>query len=373
MSEKTILEKTYRFAKKLNANAVPDSVRKDIDLIVKKIENNKSLVSAVTTSLIKKISCPQQDVRLHRKDFAHGYSARVLDTKVTTPFFKSKFPKYANKESAFLTLATRERVKWTKEEGQALKIRNRELKNSFLNIFERIETGKIDPKLCLEYLLFQLINLSRTDAVLFKKMELKVSNKKILNINLVINMLSEHFGCRLSSRLPVIAIYSIYEILLNRFERYKDKQLISLHVHTSSDKHSFGDIEIYTKMSIPFEIVEIKHNIPIDKYLVFDIARKTENTNIDRYYILTTFRDIFRNKSEEEEVFENILHFRRLRNIDIIANGIISTLRYYLRFVDDYSDFLKIYTKNLVIDAKNSTEVKDFHLSKWREIREKYM
>jgi hypothetical protein len=118
MSEKTILEKTYRFAKKLNANAVPDSVRKDIDLIVKKIENNKSLVSAVTTSLIKKISCPQQDVRLHRKDFAHSYSARVLDTKVTTPFFKSKFPKYANKENAFLTLATRERVKWTKEKDK---------------------------------------------------------------------------------------------------------------------------------------------------------------------------------------------------------------------------------------------------------------
>jgi DNA (cytosine-5)-methyltransferase 1 len=298
----------------------------------------------------------------------------MLDTKVTTPFFKSKFPKYANKESAFLTLATRERVKWTKEEGQALKIRDRELKKSFLNIFERIETGKINPKLYLEYLLFQLINLSKTDAVLFKKMEMKVSSKKILNINLVINMLSEHFGCRLSSRLPVIAIYSIYEILLNCFERYKDKQLISLHVHTSSDKHSFGDIEIYTKMNIPFEIVEIKHNIPIDKYLVFDIARKTENTNIDRYYILTTlFKGIFRNKSEEEEVFKSILHFRRLRDIDIIANGIISTLRYYLRFVDEYGDFLKIYTKNLVIDAENSTEVKGFHLDKWREIREKYI
>jgi hypothetical protein len=63
MNEKTILEKSYRSAGKLNANTVPDSVRKDIDLMVKKIESNKSLVSAVTTSLIKKISCPQQDVQ----------------------------------------------------------------------------------------------------------------------------------------------------------------------------------------------------------------------------------------------------------------------------------------------------------------------
>jgi DNA (cytosine-5)-methyltransferase 1 len=44
--------------------------------------------------------------------FINGYSARVLDTKVTTPFLKSKFPKYANKETAFLTKATRAEIIW---------------------------------------------------------------------------------------------------------------------------------------------------------------------------------------------------------------------------------------------------------------------
>lgn len=93
----------------------------------------------ISNKSFKKIKDSLQDIRLHRKDFEGGYSARVLDTKVTSPFFKEKFPKYANKESAFLTLATRERIKWTQTEGQALKIRNIQLKKSFLTILDEIQ------------------------------------------------------------------------------------------------------------------------------------------------------------------------------------------------------------------------------------------
>ncbi len=75
---------------------------------------------------------------------------------------------------------------------------------------------------------------------------------------------------------------AIYKILLPKFERYKNKKLVILQVYTSSDKHGFGDIEIYTTDNQPFEIVEIKHNIPIDKYLIFDIAKKIQHIKIDR-------------------------------------------------------------------------------------------
>jgi DNA (cytosine-5)-methyltransferase 1 len=146
---------------------------------------------------------------------------------------------------------------------------------------------------------------------------------------------------------------------LGRIERYKNKRLIPLQVHTSSDKYSFGDIEIYyAKTDVPFEVLEIKHNIPINEYLIFDIGQKIKNVNIDRYYILTTFANIFKNKNEEKKVLEKILNLKKISNIDIIVNGIITTLKYYLRFIDNYSDFLENYTKNLVNDAKNSTEVR---------------
>jgi len=376
MTENEILEKAYKKAeqivKKKQFDKFSEIIREDVDLLIEKIEQNKSIVSALVTSLVKKIIEPKQDIRLHRTDFENGYSARSLDTKFTSPFFKNHFPKYANKESSFLTLATRERIKWTKKDGTALKIRNKALKNSFLNVFNQIEVHKISAEEYLNYLFAKMIELSCQDEIILDKVDKEFQKIGTLNINIILEMLQKHFAVKLSSRLPVIAIYSIYQILIPILKRYENKKLVSLQVHTSSDKHGFGDIEIYTKTNKPFEIVEIKHNIPLDKYLIFDIVKKTENTSIDRYYILTTFKAGFENEGTEKSVNEFIMQIKQSKGIDIIANGIITTLKYYLRFIDDYKQFVKTYTDNLIKDTKNSTEVKSFHIEKWTEILKEY-
>jgi len=372
MTEKEILIEAYKMAENLDFSTVSNAVKQDIDVLIDKIDSNKSLVSALVASLVKKIYEPSQDIRLHRTDFENGYSARVLDTQIVTPFFKDKFPRYANKESSFLTLATRERIKWTKDEGYNLKIRDKKLKTCFLNIFEQIEEKQASPKDYLNYIFAKLIVLSRTEQALFESTNLASENLETLNIYLIIKILQEYFDTKQSSRLPVVAIYSIYEILLPKFERYKNKKLLALQVHTSSDKHGFGDIEIYTTDNQPFEIVEVKHNIPIDKYLIFDIAKKTQNIKIDRYYILSTFTNGFESPESEKEVTEYIAELKKTQGIDIIANGIITTLKYYLRFIDNYQEFIDVYTQNLIKDAKSSTEIKNFHLEKWKEILKKY-
>ena len=66
--------------------------------------------------------------------FPNGYSARVIDTKVTTPFFKRTFPKYANKETAFLTKATRAEIIWNFDEGVKLPLRSKSLVEPFLKL-----------------------------------------------------------------------------------------------------------------------------------------------------------------------------------------------------------------------------------------------
>lgn len=63
------------------------------------------------------------------------------------------------------------------------------------------------------------------------------------------------------------------------------------------------------------------------------------------------------------------MNIKMNKGLDIIVNGILTTLKYYLRFIDNYDDFMKCYTKNLVRDAETSTEIKDFHVQKWNEIR----
>lgn len=376
MNEKDILETVYSFTiDKLENDQVvdiPNSVKDNVDYMISKIGSNKSIVSALVTSLVKKIKDADQDIRLHRTDFQGGYSARSLDTKFTSPFFKRHFPKYANKESSFLTLATREKIKWTKEDGINLKIRNKKLKASFLNIFENVETGKIKPHTYLTYIFLKLIDLSKTDEQIFNIAENIDIKTSTLNINIILEILEKHFSNKLSSRLPVIAIYSIYELLLPVLSRYDNKKLLDLESHTSSDKHSFGDIEIYDNDNNPFEIVEIKHQIPITKDLIFDIVKKTENTAINKYYILTTYKGGFKDIESEKRINNFLLKIKIGRNIDIIANGIIATMKYYLRFIDDYNLFLKTYTKNLIQDAKQSTEIKNFHIESWTEILNEY-
>lgn len=181
-------------------------------------------------------------------------------------------------------------------------------------------------------------------------------------------MLSNHFLMKNSSRLPVIAIYSVYQELFNSVKRYSDKILGGLNVHTSSDKHGYGDIEIWNKNGTPFEMVEIKHNIPIDRNLLFDVVKKTLKTSTERYYILTTYPDSFSAKDEEVYCNKFILQIKKEHNIEVIANGIITGLKYYLRFADGCRQFLKNYTDNLINDAKNSTEISDNHIKKWNEI-----
>ncbi|MDR3306582.1 MAG: hypothetical protein LBS61_02790 [Endomicrobium sp.] len=270
-------------------------------------------------------------------------------------------------------MAIREEIKWTQKDGKNLKIRNKKLKEAFLNILDQIETFNKDPKKYLVYLFFSLRELSKTNEALFKRTAVqKTGNAENLNINIILSMLAKYFQIKKSSRLPVIAIYSIYEVLFDKFDRYKNKKLIPLQVHTSSDKHGFGDIEIYTKDGKLFEIVEIKHNIPIDEYLIFDVIKKISEIEVDRYYILTTFQNSFKNATEEKKISDIILKIKKERGIDIIANGILTTLKYYLRFIDNYDDFLKCYTANLIKDAKVSTEIKDFHIEEWNKIKDNY-
>jgi DNA (cytosine-5)-methyltransferase 1 len=104
---------------------------------------------------------------LHRTDFRGGYSARSLDTSATAPFFKQHFPRYANKESAFLTLATREKIKWNLTDGKNLKIRDKAVKNSFLQIFEAVQSGAGKPFDCLVYIFVKLKNLSLAEDEIF--------------------------------------------------------------------------------------------------------------------------------------------------------------------------------------------------------------
>lgn len=367
-----ILEEIYKKALKYEGDKLSAELIENIKTLISKIDKNKSLVSAIITSIIKKIISPKQDIRLHRTDFKFGYSARVLDTNVTTPFLKKYFPKYANKESSFLTLSIREKIKWTTREGQNLKIRDKNVKRSFLGLLEVIENNLASPEEILIRIFSELINLQNQQSLIFDETIESADFTDVINITQIIKMLEDHFTNKLGSRLPVIAIYTVYQDLIKVIKRYDNKILGTLNVHTSSDKHGYGDIELWNEDLSPFEMVEIKHNIEINRNIIFDIVKKCENTSIKRYYILTTAKNNFTSPEEENFIAKFILKMKKDKGIEIIANGIIQSLKYYLRFIEDYRLFLLRYTHNLIEDAKVSTEVRAYHITNWKLILSKY-
>jgi DNA (cytosine-5)-methyltransferase 1 len=195
--------------------------------------------------------------------------------------------------------------------------------------------------------------------------------KGCLTIDIITEMLEEHFAVEKASRLPVIAIYSIYQILLKNIKLYQDKELLPLKGHTASDRYSgFADIEIYTTDKKPFEMVEVKHGIPIDQTMIEDVLNKIKGSPIKRYFILTTAEPNFSGK--KKDIFTLVRKIKAVANVDLIPNGIIPSLKYYLRLIPDLKEFIEKYTKNLSDDFKMSSDVKIEHISAWKIIIEKH-
>jgi len=374
-----ILEESYKVAinevkrdgGEIVLKKLKDNQRDWLFKIVSNAESFRAILTVLTTSLVKKIETPKQDIRYHKNELRGGYSGRSFDTKFITPFFKKYFPRYAMKESGWLTRSIEQPHPFTlKFPG---KIRNKDVKNAFLQILHDVEENKTNPQNYLVALFILLIRELKHSRSLLAEDKIRIQ-KKTLTINLVVECLKTHFFAKYknagASRLPVIAIYSVYEILLRDIARYKGKKLLPLKSHVASDikAKEIGDIEIIdSKTKSIFEGVEIKHGIPIDFLIVRDVYEKIKDIPIERYYILTTAEPNIR-KDEEQKVLQFVNEVRKKHGCEIVVNGLIPSLKYYLRLIQNLDEFIVYYSKNIKLEASISTVIKIEHLKKWDEI-----
>ena len=189
---------------------------------------------------------------------------------------------------------------------------------------------------------------------------------RTITIENIVNILKGHFSVDRASRLPVLAMYSIHEMFMG-IERYEGKTLSPLKSHTTSDIKSggIGDIEVLEENGDFFEGVEIKHNIPISSDLVRDAYEKFYETPVQRYYLLTTAEP---NVDDQEQVNRLVQEIHRRHGCEVIVNGILSSLKYYLRLLSNPKPFLDCYSKNLQLDFQQNTDVKEVHLRYWNEL-----
>jgi len=190
----------------------------------------------------------------------------------------------------------------------------------------------------------------------------------VFSINTILDVLDWHFHSFYkeegASRLPVLAIHAIYECLISEFKRFNKKQLLPIESHTSADSRSgrIGDIEVIDENKRSFEAVEVKHGITISLQLVLDAYAKFQTTPVNRYYILSTAPQA--EKDEWDKIQIEIQRIKNVHGCQLIVNGIMPSLKYYLRLLDNTFEFIDKYVKLL----ENDTALKFEHKARWNEI-----
>ena len=354
---------------------IPKQILDNIKLIARNYSKQKGVYTVLTTLLTHKCLYPQQDVRFHQKEMPNGFSGRSIDTKFITPTLKALgLPSMA--ESGWLTRSLEQPFPYTVDyQGN---ISGQGVKNAFLSILNFIETiilpddqSKISELLLL-HLLKNVIKNSSFETIKFDVLDLNANRTSEIKINDIIDSLKEHFyfkyTTRGTSKLPVLAIYAIYQLLVIEIGRYKSCTLKPLGSHTASDltSKSAGDIEVYytEKPNQLLEVLEIKYEKLIDKHIVAIVQEKIERFHPERYLVLSSLEI---KKEDETDVHRMINETLNKSQCQIIVNGILPTIKYYLRLVSSLTKFIDHYSALVEKDHEIDFE----HKQKWAEILQK--
>lgn len=337
-----------------NLNATEQAL---LNTILLYSESAKGVITVFITSVVYKILNPQQDIRNHQDGIPNGYSGRTFDNKNITPFLKKhKFPSMA--ESGWLTRSLEQKVPYDLNYTGSIKPDS--LKAAFLTLLDNIQKGAN----CKEYLSFTLQGL----IIKRNQHTIDLAKPTALSINSILQLLGNHFNASYkaegASRLPVLAFYAIYECLINEAKRFENKQLLPIESHTSADARSgrIGDIDIIDENNRTFEAVEVKHGITITLQLVLNAYEKFQTTPVNRYYILSTAPQ----PSDEEwnKIQDEIQRIKNVHGCQLIVNGIMQSLKYYLRLLDNSFEFVDKYVNLL----ENDTALKFEHKEKWNKL-----
>lgn len=339
----------------------PSEIIEYINQVGYNCEKKKGLYTVLTTLLYYKYLHKEQDIRLHQTRFEKGFSGRAFDTQHVTPILKKlKLPSMG--ESGWLTRSLEQPYPYDMKYNGAIGA----LKFPFLRILDYVERNPNSAKDLLMILLNVVYKISEDNKVTITPL----ASPENLTINNIVNALSEHFlfpyGTHNGAKLPVLAFFAIYSFLIQELKRYVDCSLQPLSSLTACDRtnKASGDIEIY-RLSELFESVEIKLDRQITSQIVRVAEEKIYKWNPQRYYILSVDGILESDKSDIDDIVNTVLENH---GCQIIINGLIPTIKYYLRLITNLNDFVIKYSELV----ENDTELQKIHKAKWNELLEKY-
>lgn len=339
------------------STVLSNETTEQIDLLVSRSEDFKAVMTVLITLCTHKVVKPEQDIRYHQAKLKNGFSGRTIDSKYITPFMKSvNFP--AMKESGWLTRSIEQPHAFTLDFPGDIK--NAAVKKAFLQLIDKVQCQGTSAEEVLKYT-FKLL-IKQRDSL-----NIELAKPHSLSIAAIIKLLEKHFTYHYTasgaSRLPTLAVYAAYQCMMGQVARYNDKTLCPLESHNSADSQSgrIGDIDVDNENGSAFEGVEIKHEIPITAQLVADAYEKFKVHNTDRYYLLTTAN---MDAADWEAIDTEVSRIAQIHGCQVIVNGVYTTLKYYLRLMNDPAEFIDKYVELL----KHDESVKFQHKTAWNEL-----
>ncbi len=365
MNHRDKLLEIYKLSYSLiDIDDVNEKTQEFIKSIGSKINTQKGVFTVLVTLITHKIIEPTQDVRKHQSSMIGGFSGRTIDNNFITPTLKELgLPSMA--ESGWLTRSLEQPYPYNLDYNG--KISDKVVKEAFLNVLDFVEQNPKSAKNILRLLLFEAIQ-SRNNSIISIT---PLINPEKLTITTIIEALDEHFRTKYDthggSKLPVLAFFAIYKNLIQEIGRYKNCTLARMGSHTASDRtsKSAGDIEIFKENTL-FEAIEIKLDKAIDANIVRIAIEKITRFNPDRYYILSY---VGIKEADKIEINSLIDKLQAEHGCQIIINGLLPTIKYYLRLIMSLEEFISNYN-NLI---ENDTEIKKIHKEKWNELLQKLL
>jgi DNA (cytosine-5)-methyltransferase 1 len=297
-----------------------------------------------------------QDIRSHMTGHPGGFNARGVDTEATIPFLAAhSLPRSV--ESHWMTrvfavagpLRTEMEIKTVPKAAGPLLAETVEAVNSLPGEFAAVAAVVV---------LAGMIEQRNQDRV-------ELARPKLLTIEQIAGLLAGHFGRKYEKnapRLPQLAVYAAYECLAPSVDRYRGCVLAPLLRMKAADRKAgtVGDVVVLQE-DVPFEAVEVKHGEPIATIHTVEAIAKLETAAVGRYFILSTAGIA---TADEPEIADLVADFRKSNGCEIVTDGVIESIRYYLRLLDDPVEFVNRYAALVESDPDLGYE----HRTAWNEI-----
>lgn len=355
------LEKIYNLACSEYDFNISDVAKDDLRTIGEHCYKQKGVYTVLVTLLYYKYLHPEQDIRIHQEQLEGGFSGRSFDTKYVTPILKKLgLPSMA--ESGWLTRSLEQPFPYNLDYNGKI---SGGTKMPFLQSLDYVEKNPANSLDMLIYLLSVVEQERKANEVKI----VPLRNPEKLTIDKIIAALDMHFrykyGTHYGAKWPVLAFYAIYTSIIKEVKRYEGCYLAPLASLTACDLTSkaSGDVEIF-KDNNHFESVEIKLDKKIDASIVRVVKEKVFKFNPSRYYILSYYGI---EEDDYIEIQEIVDYVRVNHGCQIIINGLLPTIKYYLRLINSLDEFICNYSSFVEQD----TELQVIHKQVWNDILNK--